>query len=389
VKRFLPIIATLVTACADERPRPEPNVTGRIHPLGILDEDSPNFHGRELARRDYDFGLCAKCHGENLDGGAAGASCTSCHDDGPTTCATCHRDDVESPPHAAHRLANVVCSECHVMPERWDAEGHIRRDGVGDPAPAEVVFGARAAHTLDPADRRGPPTYASGTCANIYCHGDALGDAGGVAPRPRWDAPIASGCDRCHGAPPASHAQSECATCHPASAPHIDGIIQIGTTAGCDGCHGRAGDPAPPRDLDGNEYTTALGVGAHQAHLVGPSRLRGPIACATCHQVPATVDAPGHLDSARPAEVNAAIGWSRSSATCGTWCHGPATPVWTEQGGASCGTCHGIPPATPAHATATSLASCAGCHSRVIDTFGNFLFTGGVSEHLDGDVDVD
>jgi hypothetical protein len=104
--------------------------------------------------------------------------------------------------------------------------------------------------------------------------------------------------------------------------------------------------------------------------------------------VPAIVAAPGHLDSTRPAEVVAAVGWDRATATCGTWCHGTATPVWTQTGSAACGSCHGIPPATPVHASATSIATCATCHPRVVDTVGNFLFTGGVSAHLDGDIDV-
>jgi predicted CxxxxCH...CXXCH cytochrome family protein len=388
VKRLAVLALVAVVGCADERERPAAAVSGGVHLSGILDETSENFHGKELARRDYDFELCATCHGEDFSGGAAKTPCTTCHEDGPTACTTCHREDTESAPHAAHRAASIGCAECHTVPERWDSEGHIRRDGLADHPPAEVMFGARAALTIDPADRGGPPTYTAGRCSNVYCHGDVLGMTGAAAPRPRWDDPIESSCNRCHGAPPPSHAQNECATCHPSGAPHIDGSIQIGVTAGCDGCHGTAGNPAPPRDLDGNELTTMLGVGAHRAHLVGPSRLRAPIACETCHTVPATIDAPGHIDSTRPAEVSSAVEWDRTSATCGTWCHGNAMPVWTQQGGIGCGTCHAIPPATPAHAGATSITTCTTCHPRVLDAVGNFLFTNGVSEHLDGDVDV-
>ena len=86
---------------------------------------------------------------------------------------------------------------------------------------------------------------------------------------------------------------------------------------------------------------------------------------------------------------NTALGWQRAQATCNSaWCHGSATPAWTSHGTASCGTCHEVPPATPAHAGASSIATCAGCHPRVIDTFGNFVFSGGASAHIDGDVDV-
>lgn len=389
------MIAIAALGCAAERTRPDAApATGTIHPPGIQDLASEEFHGRELARRGWDLELCASCHGADFTGGAAQVSCTTCHEGGPTTCATCHGSDGPTTgAHATHRAAALACAECHAVPERWDAEGHVRRGGESDPPPAEVTFGARANLTLDVADRAGPAEFAGGRCANVYCHGDVLAAGGGSTPRPRWDDAPVGGCEGCHGAPPPSHAQDRCETCHPATAPHIDGAIQIGRTAGCDGCHGRAGDAAPPFDLEGNEFTTALGVGAHQAHLIGPSLLRGAIACATCHLVPAATAAPGHLDSPLPAEVRASLGWDRGAGTCATaWCHGPATPRWTVTGDASCGTCHGVPPATPSHTPGMPLASCATCHPRSLDSFGNFLFTQGpdgpVSEHIDGDVDL-
>jgi predicted CxxxxCH...CXXCH cytochrome family protein len=210
-----------------------------------------------------------------------------------------------------------------------------------------------------------------------------------VASEPRWDDPAATGqCNRCHGNPPPSHARTDCKTCHPTSAPHIDGVIQVGRTTGCDGCHGSAASPAPPTDLAGNTLTTAIGVGAHQAHLQASARISAPIPCATCHVVPATVDAPGHLD-ASPAEVSANLGWDRGSQTCTTaYCHGPGRPVWTLRNQIACGTCHAIPPATPSHNPAMTLTSCAGCHPGTVDAFGNILVTNGTSEHINGIVDL-
>lgn len=351
----------LLVACAEERDRGDANVTGRVHPPGILDEESDHFHGKELARRDYDFSLCAKCHGDDFSGGAANASCLDCHTDGPTACSTCHREDTERGAHAVHRTTMVECAECHTVPTSWDSEGHIRRDGMADPRPAEVVFGARAALT-------GTPVFADGTCSNVYCHG---------ATSPRWDAPVTGSCDTCHGAPPPSHFQDQCATCHPTGAPHVDGTVQIGRTNGCDGCHGRGGNAAPPYDLAGNEFSTALGVGAHHAHLNAPSQLRAPLQCSECHAVPTSLLAAGHIDSALPAEVLPGVAWNRLTQTCGTWCHGSAAPVWTQTGGATCGTCHGVPPATAAHAGVTGVQMCAGCHPALPG-----------AAHMDGDVDV-
>ncbi|MEO7732381.1 MAG: CxxxxCH/CxxCH domain-containing protein [Kofleriaceae bacterium] len=387
------LIAMLVLAsCADERALSGPcagDCTARIHPAGILDPGSEAFHGRELARHSWDFALCAGCHGADFSGGAAKVSCVACHRDGPTACTTCHGDGPTSLAHPVHAARGVACAACHKVPARWDDDGHLLHDGVAITGPAQVTFGALAATSLDAADRAGPPTWDGATCRNVYCHGDALHAGGGTAPQPRWDDPAPAGaCDRCHASPPPSHARTACATCHPASAPHIDGVVQIGRTPGCDGCHGTAASPAPPVDLAGNTATTALGVGAHQAHLQARSRLTAPIACATCHVVPTALGSPGHIDAPGPAPVVASLGWERTSETCATaWCHGPARPRWTSSGEVSCGTCHGVPPDDASHAPGLPLTSCATCHPGTVDAFGNILVTGTTSEHLNGIVD--
>jgi len=367
------VVVLVFAACSERRELSEPCIdcTVRVHPAGILDETSDEFHGLELERHGWDFAVCAACHGDDLSGGIAKSDCTTCHTEGPTACVTCHGDGPTTASHLPHRTAQVACSECHTVPTTWDGPGHI----LGDSPPAEITFGARAQLTPVAADRSGPPAFVDGACTNVYCHGATLLAAGGAATVPRWDEPAASSCGRCHGAPPPSHTQSACASCHPASAPHIDGITQVGSS--CDGCHGSAASPAPPRDLAGNMFTTALGVGAHQAHLTVPSGLRDPIACATCHLVPAALTALGHVDTPAPAEVEPTLGWNRTSATCTTaWCHGVAQPVWTTTGSAACGTCHGIPPATPNHTAGMALATCASCHPS------------SMSLHMNGAVDV-
>ncbi|MBL0215296.1 MAG: CxxxxCH/CxxCH domain-containing protein [Myxococcales bacterium] len=380
-----------VVGCAEERSRPDAGSTElRVHPLGILDPASELFHGKELERHDWSFKLCAKCHGDNLDGGKAKVSCLTCHRQGPTACTTCHRDGPTTNAHLVHRVSGKLeCRECHAVPATWDAEGHILRDGHADPAPAEVTFGALANGALVPADRAGPAEFADGRCTNVYCHGAALHAGGGTMTAPRWDdATPAGSCTGCHGAPPPSHAQSACASCHPANAPHVDGVVQIGATSGCDGCHGSAASPAPPRDLTGHEFTTAIGVGAHQAHL-NASGLRGPIPCATCHLVPASLTSPGHLDSALPAEVEPSLGWNRTTQTCTTaYCHGTARPVWTSSGQVTCGSCHGVPPATASHTAGMPITECVTCHPRSVTPQGSILFVNGTTAHLDGDVDV-
>lgn len=362
--------------------------TAGVHPAGYPDPASPAFHGRDLERRNWDFALCAGCHGADFSGGKAKVSCLGCHREGPTACTTCHRDGPTSNAHAVHAGVRLGCAECHKVPARWDDDGHILHGGVAITGPAKVVFGALAAATPIAGDRAGPPSWDGATCANVYCHGDTIRAAGGAATRPRWDAAPTGGCDRCHGNPPPSHARTDCATCHPATAPHVDGTVQLGRTAGCDGCHGTAASPAPPVDLAGNLFTTAIGVGAHQAHLQASARISAPIACETCHLVPATVNAPGHIDSSGPAQVVASLGWDRATQTCATAsCHGPSRPRWTQTGQVSCGTCHGVPPATPSHTPGMALTTCATCHPGTVDAFGNIIVTGRSSEHINGIVD--
>ncbi len=384
------VVMALIAGCADERGLSEPctvDCTAGIHPAGFPDPESPAFHGSDLARRNWDFALCASCHGADFSGGTAKVSCLGCHQEGPTACTTCHRDGPTSNAHAVHAGNQVRCAECHTVPTRWDDDGHIVHNGVAITA-AKVTFGALAATTHAAADRAGPPLWDGATCSNVYCHGDALHAAGGAATRPRWDAPATGACDRCHGSPPPSHVRADCASCHPATAPHVDGTVQVGRTTGCDGCHGTPASPAPPIDLAGNTFTTALGVGAHQAHLQASARISAPIACATCHLVPATVDAPGHIDSRGPAEVSAVLGWDRMAQTCASAaCHGPARPRWTSTGQVSCGSCHGIPPASRSHTADMPLSSCATCHPGTVDAFGNIIVTGQSSEHINGVVD--
>jgi predicted CxxxxCH...CXXCH cytochrome family protein len=388
--KWLIATALVLAGCSDERELSAPcegDCAPRVHRAGILDPSSDAFHGRELVRRSWDFALCQGCHGSDFAGGKAQVSCLGCHREGPTACTTCHGAGPTSHAHPVHAARGVACAQCHAVPARWDDDGHILHAGAAISGPAKVVFGALAS-TGTP-DRAGPPSWDGATCRNVYCHGDALRAGGGAAPQPRWDDPApAGGCARCHASPPPSHARTDCATCHPASAPHIDGALQIGRTDGCDGCHGTAASPAPPVDLAGNTATTALGVGAHQAHLQGRSRLSAPIACATCHAVPAAVTSPGHIDSAGPAQVVAGLGWDRTARSCATaWCHGAARPRWTSSGEVSCGSCHGIPPAGASHSPDLPLTSCATCHPGAVDAFGNIIVTGGTSEHINGVVD--
>lgn len=171
-------------------------------------------------------------------------------------------------------------------------------------------------------------------------------------------------------------------------------------TATCTSCHGSAETgPAPPMALGGATDRNLRGVGAHATHQF--PNLSDPVACTECHEVPATVDAPGHIDSPWPAETKwgdlgktggATITWDPATLTCsGSYCHGGTfaapgdhtTPVWngppnTQTG---CGSCHQYPPPAP-HPAGTS---CGDCHAPTAS--GGSLAD--PSTHIDGIVQVD
>jgi predicted CxxxxCH...CXXCH cytochrome family protein len=436
-------------ACTDARPiAGDGGVQTTVHPLGILDPLSPDFHGNLLRAEKYDFALCQKCHGDDFSGGTSGKSCLRCHAEGPTACSTCHGHIGASGSHQRHVAGGPLgktfgCAECHKVPAAYTDVGHIfLADGSLDPAPAEVTLGATAALTPAGATRTGPPAWdeATQTCTNVYCHGAVLAaDGAATNTHPAWNAPGTgqADCGSCHGLPPNHSNNGDCAMCHASVVGHdrqflrpdlhINGTVELADTAkNCSGCHGGASGPAPPADLAGNTERTALGVGAHQAHLHA-GVYAGPIACSECHRVPVAVDSPGHFgghapgEDVYPAEVfpaDVTVGvlasadgaspvWDRPTATCaGVYCHGVGdglaaeltagvskAPLWTSTSGLTCGSaCHGAPPVLPPHNPGMTRTDCTVCHPRTVDPTGNIIIAGPpgaeTSAHVNGAVDV-
>ena len=347
----------------------------RIHEPGIQNPRDPEFHGILIQKSGFDFSFCTNCHGGNFSGGRAKASCLSCHSEGPTDCATCHRGNID-PEHDAHQAYD--CSVCHQVPSRWDQAGHL------DPPPAEVTFSGLGA-------RFSGASWQGGSCKEVYCHGVF---------EPTWEVGIGQGaCGTCHLNPPDGHASDRCEHCHQRQGGHLDGEVQIGRSeTGCQGCHGTESTPEPPPSLSGTASISSVGVGAHQAHLEPTLRLRRPLRCQDCHLVPEMVTSPGHIDSPLPAEVfpeaireqsvafaggNNAF-WDRRTLTCVEYCHGGRSPVWNDIGPqVFCGSCHAIPPTDMTHDPVWDVFGCVDCHSSAIDPFGNPF----PEEHIDGDTD--
>jgi predicted CxxxxCH...CXXCH cytochrome family protein len=169
--------------------------------------------------------------------------------------------------------------------------------------------------------------------------------------------------------------------------------------AGCAiSCHGDDNSNAPPKSISGVTDTTAVGVGAHQAHLVAQPAWHHRVECVDCHIVPMAVGDPGHIDGDNKAEVTfsdkaggTASMWNGT--TCTAHCHGSAmlggskpNPTWTLVDGtqSQCGSCHGAPPPAP-HPTGAAAANCASCHPTMEE---NSLTFRDPDSHINGVVDL-
>jgi predicted CxxxxCH...CXXCH cytochrome family protein len=180
----------------------------------------------------------------------------------------------------------------------------------------------------------------------------------------------------------------------------------------CTPCHGdpkREGSDldkaAPPIDLSGKTEPSSRGVGAHQIHLTA-SATHGKIACNECHQVPETLEDPGHADDAYPAEVkfefaelagkrNFTPSYAQEGYTCAnSYCHRSENPKWTEPRSSddACGTCHGLPPEQIVDGNGPlrphpQSKECDNCHENLVRAGEKWTFKD-PSRHVDGNVDV-
>ena len=354
------ILVIFAAACSDITDEiTTPEEVG-IHSDGIMTKASDNFHGKLLG--DNGFTNCQQCHAADLSGGTAGESCVKCH-----SSIGVHQDGIKNPSsdnfHAKFLFNNGLmmneCSECH---------GENYEGGFSTP-----------------------------TCQN--CHkGIAVHKEGVKNP----------GSDNFHGKFIEAHnwKLSECAQCHGDN--YAGGLIS--TT--CNTCHSQTNGPEACNTCHGdfsNPEIIAPEKGTHYSHLTG-TEIAVEVSCETCHTVPASFNAAGHIDETPGAELNftgiagSEGTYNASSMTCNnTYCHGNFeflksessfqfaytadkmegnnfNPNWNtlDDTQAACGTCHGLPPT--GHIAAT-LNSCANCHPGVVDGDGNIIDK---TKHING-----
>ncbi len=223
-------------------------------------------------------------------------------------------------------------------------------------------------------------------------------------------------CQECHAADfSGGLTGAACTTCHTAP----------GGPEACNTCHGDFSNPeriAPPRDINGNVSTTEISVGAHSKHLYD-NTFGKAVLCSTCHKVPSSVYAPGHLDSSLPAEVQLTgmakinqasdAAYNADDATCSnTYCHGNfafykdsarsentfiytadkmvgnnKTVIWNKVDGSQdqCGSCHGLPPQGHLGFGQWGLNTCISCHYGVVDENGKIIDK---NKHINGVINV-
>jgi predicted CxxxxCH...CXXCH cytochrome family protein len=396
-----------------------PAFASAVHTPDIIDPRAPGFHGALLRSQHWaqmlnanDPNACGTCHEgtpatpAGIELSAPGApACTSCHDQpgGALACSTCHgsgslsfpprdlcffpEDAQTAGPHAAHvepseaRTAGFGCATCHPTPPSNDVISGLHGDGIVEVTFDNSLIGPEASFNST-----------TGQCS-VTCH-----DSGGLRPKPTWVVTTPMGCNDCHRSPPSNHYPGSCTNCHAEANAngtaltggplHLDGQVELGNGNGtCGACHGTGSSPWP---------STA----AHPSHENPTITL--PIACSSCHVVPSSLLAPGHLNgvvSVQFAGLATARGstptWNGSTSTCnGVACHGanlPETPaivpVWTDPSGAAakCGACHGIPPSS-GHTASTDCGR-ADCHGGEVGETATgvpFITTAGLALHIDG-----
>jgi hypothetical protein len=220
-------------------------------------------------------------------------------------------------------------------------------------------------------------------------------------------------CQSCHAADfSGGTTGTNCNSCH----------TSPGGPASCNTCHGNFNNPsmiAPPRDLNGDTASTAMGVGTHNSHLY--SNILGTVACASCHNVPQSVYSPGHFNPASlvtlkglaSANIASNSAFNSSDGSCAnTYCHGNfayskktaaaendfaftdsvmtgnnKTVHWTHSASteAACGSCHDLPPKGHIGYQQFPISSCVSCHAGVVDDQGNIIDK---TKHINGNVDV-
>jgi predicted CxxxxCH...CXXCH cytochrome family protein len=387
--------------------------------------DAANFDGGDYVNTTSLNGVCQSCHTKTtywLANGTDSKSHEYATANTPVRCVACHKHQQTTQGQDAFlNVSPTNCAGCHNAPPTLGKHG--KHDATGT---SVTSYTDTASHS----------TAAAYGFSCGMCHGGVsanhMDDAGGTATDPyvvdvdfTWDAVVygqgATTANETHATTGLvfKSTNGSCATtyCHdPLGAAYTPPVDPTwATTAAamtCTGCHDDANGQA----------TTALPI-AHGKHSTNAAGAYNYI-CQTCHAN--TVDGTGAISSksvhvnnnkndvkfTSVGGINQAAGTfsGGTSGTCSaTYCHsdgksqsafGSSTsPAWNGAGG--CGICHGTGAATSTTLSAAhykhvdTVASdgygytCDRCHTSTVNASNAILWSAGVTQHVDGDVDGD
>jgi predicted CxxxxCH...CXXCH cytochrome family protein len=261
------LVGILISSCSELQTNLPVSQETKFHREGINNPHSENFHGNLVRENNWDMRDCQRCHGGGFEGTAFAPTCNNCHigPSGPATCNTCHGDFANlsriAPPrdldknvttdargvgaHANHLYENTIgartpCGSCHNVPSHLYDENHLNGTEHAEVIlkGRSVLFGAHNA-VYD---------YATGSCANTYCHGNFEFHRDSAVAENRFayisDKIIGANktvswtnvgqgeaeCGSCHGLPPEGHIlvpENSCYSCHQGVVDEFNNIIDI------------------------------------------------------------------------------------------------------------------------------------------------------------------
>ncbi|MCK9425978.1 MAG: hypothetical protein M0Q21_08080 [Ignavibacteriaceae bacterium] len=306
-----------------------------VHQTGILDENSPNFHGKRNELKTS-FTGCQSCHGDNFQGSLNSRNCTDCH----STIAV-HKDGI----------VNTSSPNFH---------------GKFLKATAWNISACASCHS---SSFTGGGT--SPTCKTSGCHTSAQGPAA---------------CNTCHGdfnnpsqVSPPSDLDGNTSTISPGVGAHSSHLSAVanGISLACSECHTVPTDVNAAGHL-GSDGKAELTFGAFANKLGGSSYDLTTNNCANtyCH---------GNFEFKK----SDASATSQNQYTADKMVGNKRAPKWNLLDGTEtkCFSCHGKSDADPSpigHVSYT-IDQCVWCHSTVVNASGTIIDK---TKHINGKINA-
>jgi len=215
-------------------PADEPNASHADYSVDVVIVDKFNGGGASYSGTPTPgdaYGSCSNvyCHSTvQADGGTGAPTYATPTWGDPATgaCGTCHAQQPSTGSHTKHLSKGLQCSDCHYQA----GDGTALHANKNIDVKINPAYGVNAVYD---AANPNPPQNGYASCTNVYCHSDGQGNYKTVT----WGS-TSTGCDFCHGNPPATGAHSK----HVISPATTYGDTSVNSVAGnydfgCGNCH--------------------------------------------------------------------------------------------------------------------------------------------------------